>query len=592
MERSLEQRYAIKFCVRLGKNATETFQVLQKAFKNDCISRSQSGKWHKAFKEGRKEVADEPRSGRPTTARTDENVDRVLEVLRNDRRLSIQQIADTLHMSTFVVHGIVTEDLQMLTGNESWMFEYDPDSKRQSCAWHTKSSPRPKKARMSKSRIKTMIIVFLDIRGIVYFEFAVLKECRIRKTRGAHISTRTLRRMLECPRLAAVPISRYLWRSAPVDDLPLASLAFSSLRRGSFGGHAADIALRLALHALPHPGHPASSQPVCIACGSSDLLLIHRYCSCSAVRPLIREVFSIIGPPPDLQSWIFAVGLENHAITISSEAKPTIYLFFVDREMRGVAGDQLAIFHEILQRWQRGHVHSSDARRDAFITLKDGVELSQIPARLDVKSKGIATHVYVTYGIKCSLCNRQGHKRANCPRKTGLQKRHLLLPVDAPLVPTAVPSKPPPKSNAPPLPVAALPLAVSVVADPPPSVTEKTEEAVGLSTPPSKKQDKPKASETSQERRTMAEIQMGILLKNDKASKIIDSVQNLGLERDHLLQALTHNGKMDRQLAQSNAEQKVAIDTLATALMALTGNTNDTLYNKLSRARNSARQLK
>ncbi|UYV68453.1 hypothetical protein LAZ67_5004372 [Cordylochernes scorpioides] len=113
MERSLEQLYAIKFCVRLGKNATETFQMLQKAFKDDCISRSQSGKWHKAFKEGREEIADEPRSGRPTTARTDEIVDRVLEVLRTDRRLSIQQIADTLHMSTFVVNRIVTEDLQM-----------------------------------------------------------------------------------------------------------------------------------------------------------------------------------------------------------------------------------------------------------------------------------------------------------------------------------------------------------------------------------------------------------------------------------------------------------------------------------------------
>ncbi|UYV78357.1 hypothetical protein LAZ67_16001064 [Cordylochernes scorpioides] len=212
MKRSLEQRYAIKFCVRLGKNATETFQMLQKAFKDECISRSQSGKWHKAFKEGREEVADEPRSGRPTTARTDENVDRVLKVLRTDRRSSIQQIADTLHMSTFVVHGIVTEDLQMrkvcaklvpkvltqdqkelrvlrcqelldliknepgflnsvVTGDESWMFEYDPESKRQSCAWHTKSSPRPKKARMSKSRIKTMIIVFFDIRGIVHCEF-------------------------------------------------------------------------------------------------------------------------------------------------------------------------------------------------------------------------------------------------------------------------------------------------------------------------------------------------------------------------------------------------------------------------------------
>ncbi|UYV71602.1 hypothetical protein LAZ67_8003827 [Cordylochernes scorpioides] len=59
----------------------------------------------------------------------------------------------------------------IVTGDESWMFEYDPESKRQSCAWHTKSSPRPKKARMSKSRIKTMIIDFFDIRGIVHCEF-------------------------------------------------------------------------------------------------------------------------------------------------------------------------------------------------------------------------------------------------------------------------------------------------------------------------------------------------------------------------------------------------------------------------------------
>ncbi|UYV62424.1 hypothetical protein LAZ67_2000499 [Cordylochernes scorpioides] len=40
-----------------------------------------------------------------------------------------------------------------------------------------------------------------------------------------------------------------------------------------------------------------------------------------AVRPVIREVFSIIGRPPDLQSWIFPVGLEDHSITISSAAK-------------------------------------------------------------------------------------------------------------------------------------------------------------------------------------------------------------------------------------------------------------------------------
>ena len=50
------------------------------------------------------------------------------------------------------------------------MFDYDPETKRQSEEWHTKSSPRPKKARMSRSRVKIIIIVFFDSRGIVHKE--------------------------------------------------------------------------------------------------------------------------------------------------------------------------------------------------------------------------------------------------------------------------------------------------------------------------------------------------------------------------------------------------------------------------------------
>lgn len=61
MECSLEQQYAIEFCVQREKNATKIF-------------RSKFGRWHKAFKEGQEEIADEPRSGRTTTARTDHNV--------------------------------------------------------------------------------------------------------------------------------------------------------------------------------------------------------------------------------------------------------------------------------------------------------------------------------------------------------------------------------------------------------------------------------------------------------------------------------------------------------------------------------------
>ena len=65
MQENIEQRYAIKFCVILNKSATETFASLTEAYGDATLSRTMIFKWHKAFKEGRENVEDNPRSGRP-----------------------------------------------------------------------------------------------------------------------------------------------------------------------------------------------------------------------------------------------------------------------------------------------------------------------------------------------------------------------------------------------------------------------------------------------------------------------------------------------------------------------------------------------
>jgi len=59
----------------------------------------------------------------------------------------------------------------VITSDESWIFEYNPEAKRQSSEWHTSNSQRPKKARMSKSKIKTTLICFFDSQGFVHKEF-------------------------------------------------------------------------------------------------------------------------------------------------------------------------------------------------------------------------------------------------------------------------------------------------------------------------------------------------------------------------------------------------------------------------------------
>ena len=55
-EDTLEERYAIKFYFKLGKNAKETYGMLQTAFQPLCMNRASASEWHKRFKEGRKYV--------------------------------------------------------------------------------------------------------------------------------------------------------------------------------------------------------------------------------------------------------------------------------------------------------------------------------------------------------------------------------------------------------------------------------------------------------------------------------------------------------------------------------------------------------
>ena len=58
-EDTLEERYAIKFCFKLVKNATEMYGMLQTAFQQSCINRATVFEWNNTFKEGRVSVRDD-----------------------------------------------------------------------------------------------------------------------------------------------------------------------------------------------------------------------------------------------------------------------------------------------------------------------------------------------------------------------------------------------------------------------------------------------------------------------------------------------------------------------------------------------------
>ncbi|UYV72327.1 hypothetical protein LAZ67_9002655 [Cordylochernes scorpioides] len=70
---------------------------------------------------------------------------------------------------------------KIITGDETWVYGYYPETKRQSAEWRCQGEPRPKEIRILKSRNKVLLVVFLDNKGIVHHEYlpagqTVIKE--------------------------------------------------------------------------------------------------------------------------------------------------------------------------------------------------------------------------------------------------------------------------------------------------------------------------------------------------------------------------------------------------------------------------------
>jgi len=112
---------------------------------------------------------------------------------KNDRRIVSRMIAESFNILKTVVLWVLKEDLgkrklcarfvpqsltpdgviscqdiiadkkffnKIITGDETWCFVYDPETKRQSSEWIGETSPQPKKLKFQSSRIKIMLIIF------------------------------------------------------------------------------------------------------------------------------------------------------------------------------------------------------------------------------------------------------------------------------------------------------------------------------------------------------------------------------------------------------------------------------------------------
>ncbi|KAE9541769.1 hypothetical protein AGLY_003760 [Aphis glycines] len=83
MSENTEQRVYIKFCYKLGKTATETYQMLMLAYGVETMSRARVFEWFKRFKKGRTTVESDEREGRPSTSRNEEMIQKIRTAIRD-----------------------------------------------------------------------------------------------------------------------------------------------------------------------------------------------------------------------------------------------------------------------------------------------------------------------------------------------------------------------------------------------------------------------------------------------------------------------------------------------------------------------------
>ena len=112
-EDTLEERYAIKFCFKLGKNARETYGMFQTAFRPSCMNRALGFEWHKRFKEGRESVRKDERCEKSKDVRTSDLIGQINNFLDKDRHVSIKTISTQFEVSVGTVHTIIRKELKM-----------------------------------------------------------------------------------------------------------------------------------------------------------------------------------------------------------------------------------------------------------------------------------------------------------------------------------------------------------------------------------------------------------------------------------------------------------------------------------------------
>jgi histone-lysine N-methyltransferase SETMAR len=206
----IEYHAVIKFFVKEGLTSNEIHSKFIKLFGDSSPSFSTIKKWAAKFKRGRTSLEDDRHEGRSKSATTPAIIEQVHNMVLDDRRMKVREIAETVGISKESVGYILHEELDMkmlcarwvphlltadqkhtrmeiseqslerfnknktdfvrrfITMDETLIHHYTPESIQQSKQWTEAGCSAPKETRSVPSAGKVMALVFRDVEGISF----------------------------------------------------------------------------------------------------------------------------------------------------------------------------------------------------------------------------------------------------------------------------------------------------------------------------------------------------------------------------------------------------------------------------------------
>jgi [histone H3]-lysine36 N-dimethyltransferase SETMAR len=207
-----QKRLLVLHCYKKGQNQLQSYQELYQAWGIQAPSMPSIYRLFQQFSAGNFELEDQPREGRPNTAITKETINAVAQIVNENPTVSCEEIGQVLSISKMSAYHILTRELNLsklnvswvphmltdkqksarldfchnflsrfkesnsnslynvVTGDETYIYFYDPPDNKSAQQWHPKGAPPPKRVQRSLFTRKVLVTIFFSIKGIIYTE--------------------------------------------------------------------------------------------------------------------------------------------------------------------------------------------------------------------------------------------------------------------------------------------------------------------------------------------------------------------------------------------------------------------------------------